>query len=51
VILRSGGGLVSPEAERNSAKAETAMSGTGEHGPDTPQSFFPYSRALVILQR
>jgi hypothetical protein len=29
----------------------TAMSGTGEHGPDTPQSSFPYSRALVILQR
>src|SRR5882757_7811724 len=29
----------------------TAMSGTGEHGPDTTQSSFPYSRALVILQR
>ena len=29
----------------------TAMSGTGEDGPDTPQSPFPYSRALVILQR
>jgi hypothetical protein len=28
-----------------------AMSGTGEHGPDTPQSPFPYSRALAILQR
>lgn len=28
-----------------------AMSGTGEHGPDTPQSQFPYSRAVVILQR
>jgi hypothetical protein len=29
----------------------TAMSGTGEHGSDTPQSLFPYSRALAILQR
>lgn len=28
-----------------------AMSGTGEHGNDTPQSPFPYSRAAVILQR
>lgn len=28
-----------------------AMSGTGEHGNDTPQSPFPYSRALVVLQR
>jgi hypothetical protein len=28
-----------------------AMSGGGEHGPETPQSPFPYSRALAILQR
>lgn len=28
-----------------------AMSGTGEHGPDTPQSGFPYSRAVVILRQ
>jgi hypothetical protein len=28
----------------------SAMSGTGEHGPDTPQSPFPYSREVVILQ-
>jgi hypothetical protein len=28
-----------------------AMSGTGEHGNDTPQSPFPYSRALLVLQR
>lgn len=28
-----------------------AMSGTGEHGSDTPGSPFPYSRALVVLQR
>lgn len=28
-----------------------AMSGTGEHGDDTPQSSFPYSRALAVLQR
>ncbi|HVO55903.1 MAG TPA: hypothetical protein VMT37_15950 [Solirubrobacterales bacterium] len=27
------------------------MSGTGEHGNETPQSPFPYSRALAILQR
>lgn len=26
----------------------TALSGTGELGPNTPQSQFPYSRALVI---
>jgi hypothetical protein len=29
----------------------TAMSGTGEHGNDTPQSPFPYSRAVVVLQQ
>ena len=28
-----------------------AMSGGGEHGPETPQSVFPYSRALAVLQR
>jgi hypothetical protein len=28
-----------------------AMSGTGEHGGETPQSPFPYSRALAVLQR
>jgi len=28
-----------------------AMSGTGEHGPETPQSTFPYSRALAVLER
>jgi hypothetical protein len=28
-----------------------SMSGTGEHGGETPGSPFPYSRALVILQR
>jgi hypothetical protein len=28
-----------------------ALSGTGEHGPETPQSTFPYSRALAILER
>lgn len=28
-----------------------AMSGGGERGPETPQSAFPYSRALAILQR
>lgn len=27
------------------------MSGTGEHGDETPQSPFPYSRSLAILQR
>jgi hypothetical protein len=27
----------------------TAMSGTGETGPETPQSQFPYSRAAVVL--
>jgi hypothetical protein len=27
------------------------MSGTGERGPETPQSTWPYSRALVILER
>ncbi len=29
----------------------TAMSGTGERGNETPRSPFPYSRAVVILQR
>jgi hypothetical protein len=28
-----------------------ALSGTGEHGPETPQSAFPYSRALAVLKR
>jgi hypothetical protein len=28
-----------------------AMSGGGERGPETPQSSFPYSRALAVLQR
>jgi hypothetical protein len=28
-----------------------ALSGTGEHGPETPQSGFPYGRALAVLQR
>jgi hypothetical protein len=27
------------------------MSGTGESGSETPQSPFPYSRALVILSK
>jgi hypothetical protein len=27
------------------------MSGTGERGNETPQSQFPYSRAVVIMQR
>jgi hypothetical protein len=26
------------------------MSGSGEHGTETPQSGFPYSRALALLQ-
>lgn len=26
------------------------MSGSGEHGSETPQSVFPYSRALAVLQ-
>ena len=29
----------------------TSMSGTGETGPATPQSPFPYSRALVVLEK
>ena len=29
----------------------TPMSGTGERGNETPQSHFPYSRAVVILER
>ncbi len=29
----------------------TPMSGTGERGNETPQSLFPYSRAVVILER
>jgi cytolysin (calcineurin-like family phosphatase) len=29
----------------------TPMSGTGERGNETPQSKFPYSRAVVIMQR
>jgi len=28
-----------------------ALSGTGEHGPETPQSPFPHSRALAVLRR
>ena len=27
------------------------MSGTGERGDETPESKFPYSRALVILEK
>ncbi len=30
-------------------KRASAMSGTGETGPETPQSAFPYSRAAVVL--
>lgn len=29
----------------------SAMSGTGEQGNETPESKFPYSRALVILEK
>jgi hypothetical protein len=29
----------------------TPMSGTGERGNETPQSPFPYSRAVVILEK
>jgi hypothetical protein len=29
----------------------TPMSGTGERGNETPQSQFPYSRAVVILEK
>jgi hypothetical protein len=29
----------------------TPMSGTGERGNETPQSPFPYSRAVVILNK
>jgi hypothetical protein len=33
-----------------SVETIVAMSGTGEHGSETPQSPFAYSRALVIMQ-
>ncbi len=29
----------------------STMSGTGEHGGETPDSPFPYGRALVVLRR
>ena len=29
----------------------TSMSGTGERGNETPQSHFPYSRAVVIVEK
>ena len=28
-----------------------SMSGSNEQGPETPQSSFPYSRALVIIEQ
>jgi len=29
----------------------TPMSGTGERGNETPQSAFPYSRAVVVMEK
>jgi hypothetical protein len=33
-----------------SVRDAVALSGSGEQGPETPQSPFPYSRALVLLE-